>query len=450
MNKGILYQEISAPASVEVNGAVSMIQSFDPMSPGCLQKGFWSSNLVSNELKEDAGSPSIILNKEGEDGKPLAGAKFKMYFKLNDVEVPVFEEVTGSDGKITFQAPNALSLGSTYYIQEIEAPEGYVLNDTVYKVTLGKDALDPDFSFQPVYVNNGAAVKNERTRGTVELIKVDEDGKPLAGAEFELLRQTEGGTWERYGDALYMTDSDGRIALTLPSGSYRWIERKAPAGYLLDIAEHEFTLVADGQHVTVGPLENKLDPTPRGDVTVVKSEQGSPGARLEGARFQLYFLGEDGSYHLDGTTVYTSDMDGRFTVTDLLAGSYAFREVEAPEGYELSDRFWPFSISKMGEVVTLSVTNSKETEEGGGSGSGEGSDPGGGSDPGSGRPGLDKFGELYISSNGYIGANPKTGELTGALFWIVLMAGGAAGLAFALGLSHRRRSLGRQEEKEED
>ncbi len=474
LNKGIFYQEASAPDGVKVNDAVTMIQSFDPMSPGCLQKGFWSKNLVSNELKDDAGSPSIILSKEGEDGKPLAGAKFKLYFKLNDMEIPVFEEATGVDGQIIFQAPNALSIGSTYYIQEIEAPEGYVLNDTVYEVTLGEDALDPDFHFQPVYVDNGTSVKNERTRGTVELIKVDEDSKPLAGAEFELLRQTEGGTWERYGDALYMTDSDGRIALTLPSGSHRWIERKAPAGYLLDIAEHEFTLVADGQHVTVGPLENKLDPTPRGDVTVVKSEQGSPGARLEGARFQLYFLGEDGSYHLDGTTVYTSDMDGRFTVTDLLAGSYAFREVEAPEGYELSDRFWPFSISKMGEVVTLSVTNSKETEEGGGSGSGEGSgpgegsdpgggsnpgggsgpgessDPGGGSDPGSGRPGLDKFGELYISSNGYIGANPKTGELTGALFWIVLMAGGAVGLAFALGLSHRRRNLGRQEEKEED
>lgn len=382
LKKGIFYQEVSAPSGVKVDNALKMIKSFDEVNkPGCLQEGFWSDNDVFNALNDDPAKLAIVLNKEGENGKPLAGARFKLYFKFNDRELQLSEEVTGADGSIIFQnqnAPGSLHVGGTYYIQETKAPPGYVLNDTFYEVTLGANIFDQDFNFQPVYVNNGEAISNQRINGTVELIKVDENKNPLAGAQFELLRQSENGAWNTYGDPIYTTGDDGKIILSLPFGNYRWIERKAPFGYLMDVTEQDFTIVTDGQHVTVGPLENKVDPTPRGDVTVVKTEQGNPNIGLGGAKFQLYFRRDDGSYVLYDNTVYASDAEGKFTVTALPIGSYGFREIEAPENYQLGDRLWMFSISKKGEVVTLSVTNTKKT---GGGGVGETPDTGPDSKP---------------------------------------------------------------------
>lgn len=57
-----------------MDNALKMIKSFDEVNkPGCLQEGFWSDNDVFNALNDDPAKLAIVLNKEGENGKPLAG-----------------------------------------------------------------------------------------------------------------------------------------------------------------------------------------------------------------------------------------------------------------------------------------------------------------------------------------------------------------------------------------
>ena len=57
----------------------------------------------------------------------------------------------------------------------------------------------------------------------------------------------------------------------------------------------------------------------------------------------------------------TSDENGKATSKELDPGDYILKEVQAPEGYELSDKEIEFTISNQKfEVVKLQITNKKK------------------------------------------------------------------------------------------
>ena len=65
----------------------------------------------------------------------------------------------------------------------------------------------------------------------------------------------------------------------------------------------------------------------------------------------------------DGTKIdtLTSDENGKATSKELDPGDYILKEVQAPEGYELSDKEIEFTISNQKfEVVKLQITNKKK------------------------------------------------------------------------------------------
>lgn len=74
----------------------------------------------------------------------------------------------------------------------------------------------------------------------------------------------------------------------------------------------------------------------------------------------------------------TSDKNGKATSKKLEPGDYVLKEVQAPEGYNLSDKGIEFTISnEKVEVIKLQITNEKETGKGPEKPGGETETPGG-------------------------------------------------------------------------
>jgi len=119
-----------------------------------------------------------------------------------------------------------------YTMNEVEAPAGYIRNETVLTFTIESTLLG-----KPEAVDLGVFVNHQ---GALTIRKVDEEGKPLAGAEFRL----SDSSGNIYGEKL-VSDSAGEIVVTgLKPGSYVLVETKAPEGYLLSDSEYAVDIKA--------------------------------------------------------------------------------------------------------------------------------------------------------------------------------------------------------------
>ena len=106
--------------------------------------------------------------------------------------------------------------------------------------------------------------------------KVDEDKKPLAGAQFTLQKKQANGSWEDIGSA---TVSENQATFTfsgLDDGDYKLIETVTPDGYN-DIADIEFTITAEHDILSDDPrLTNLNGNSVTGEITFeAKPEDGS-------------------------------------------------------------------------------------------------------------------------------------------------------------------------------
>ncbi len=180
---------------------------------------------IKATVTEDKGS--LTINKTDADtGKALAGVTYRLFDSVGN---KVADVTTDTSGKAVF--PD-LALGS-YTYQEVSAPEGYVVDDTKYPITITTEAL-----------NITETRTNTMAKGSLTVRKVDVTGSPLAGAELLLETSADGQNWTEVGKIT--TDKTGIAQWDdLKIGAqYRVTETKAPAGYTL-MAEPLFTGALD-------------------------------------------------------------------------------------------------------------------------------------------------------------------------------------------------------------
>ncbi|MGN7197811.1 SpaA isopeptide-forming pilin-related protein [Bacillus mycoides] len=181
-----------------------------------------------------------------------------------------------------------------------------------------------------------------KANGSIKVMKVDENKKPLPGAVFEVLNSNQ----EVMGTIT--ADKNGVAELgNLELGTYTIKEVKAPVGYVLDSTPKSFE-VKTGE---VAVIEMKNEQI-KGNVQLLKVDQDGK-KKLEGAVFILADA-KGNSIH-----EYTTDKDGLIKVDNLKYGEYQFIEKSSPVGYILVKEPIPFSIKENGKKIELIAKNTK-------------------------------------------------------------------------------------------
>ncbi|KFJ79324.1 LPXTG cell wall anchor domain protein [Bacillus anthracis] len=177
--------------------------------------------------------------------------------------------------------------------------------------------------------------------------------KRLAGAEFTL-KDVKGNVVKEG----ITTDKSGTVKVDgLVPGEYTLEETKAPEGYKALEVTIEVNVVAN-EVVKQDVLNEKVKEEITGQLEITKVDANDINKKLAGAVFEIW---------KDGTKIdtLTSDENGKAISKELDPGDYILKEVQAPEGYELSDKEIEFTISNQKfEVVKLQITNKKETSKG--------------------------------------------------------------------------------------
>ena len=281
---------------------------------------------VSIENKLDSQKGSVTFRKYGEDNKPLDGGTFQLYRVDGENPVPVGNVFSTANG---VWSKDNLPYG-TYYVKEIAAPQGYILDSKHSDgITINKTAA-----------HGTITMTNEKyTAGSITVKKVDENGNPLAGAEFTL----SGPKIDKK-----TTDNSGvAIFENLPAGDYYVSETKRPTNYGGFNSSVRIKINTSGEAKTITAAENVevegsnitinwTNTRDKGSISITKT--GSANKPLQGAVFGLYKDADAAEI------IKSTGKDGKALFADLEAGTYYVKEIAAPNGYALDETIRPFTI----------------------------------------------------------------------------------------------------------
>lgn len=285
----------------------------------------------------------------------LGGAVYGL-FKGNDL---VAQYTTDQNGSFT---TDYFVCGTDWTVREITPSEGYLLNDTVYRV-----GVDPkDYT---VEYNNAPdmTVMEQVIKGKISIIKHTDDGEtqietPEKGAEFQVYLKSAGSFVNADKDErdTIVCDEDGFASTKLlPYGVYTVHQTKGWAGREL-ITDFDVFINKDGK--TYKFLINNKNFESYLKVVKLDIETGKQIA-YEGAAFEIY----DSDNHrvtmqytypqvTSVHTFYTNKEGYLITPEKLPYGDYTLKEVQAPYGYILDDTPIPFSISQENSSTDTGVT----------------------------------------------------------------------------------------------
>lgn len=285
----------------------------------------------------------------------LSGAVYGLY-KGDEL---VAQYTTDSNGSFT---TDYYVCGTDWTIKEIAPSEGYLLNDTVYKV--GADPKD-----YTVEYNNAPdmTVMEQVIKGKISIIKHTDDGEtqietPEKGAEFQVYLKSAGSFVNADKDErdTIVCDEDGFASTKLlPYGVYTVHQTKGWDGRE-KITDFDVFINKDGKTYKF-LINNKNFES---YLKVVKLDKET-GKRIpyEGAAFEIY----DSNNHritMQYTypqvtsihTFYTNKEGYLITPEKLPYGDYTLKEVQAPYGYVLDDTPVPFSITQENSSTDTGVT----------------------------------------------------------------------------------------------
>lgn len=284
----------------------------------------------------------------------LAGTEVTVYAK-EDIIDPADGEVLYKAGEVVTTATtdksgkaqvDNLYLGS-YLVRETKAPEGFVVSDKEYNVTLNyKDDHTAIISDSVSYVN-------ERQKVAIDLVKLDDEtDTPLSGAEFGLyatedILAVDGTTIVSKGDLIETSTSDenGQVVFNadLPLSKYEIRELKAPIGYASSDEVIPVDATYKGQVLPtieiVAVFKNKITQVEFSKVDASTNEE------LEGATQIVYPKGNRGEVF--ETWVSTKEPH---IIKGLEVGqTYIWEEISAPYGFALAEKI-EFTVEDTGEI----------------------------------------------------------------------------------------------------
>lgn len=272
----------------------------------------------------------------------LAGAVFTLTNK--DTGELLQTLTTGKDGKAVSDSVFAGYLDKegnyvpyTYVVQEITAPEDYMLNSGIYEFQF----IYEDDQTPVIYLTYDAMNKQNQVR----FKKQDDGGNYLAGAKLKVVHKDNGSLVEEW----ISGDQDHYIT-GIKAGEYTLIEVETPGdgySFALDI---DFSV---GENMTEPVSIEMTDPSSRVDIG--KVSEGTEEL-LEGAKLQL--LTKDGVVLHE----WTSSGEHPETIYGLEPGIYIIRELTAPNGYVKGEDL-EIEVKKTGKIQLFLYENRKQHRE---------------------------------------------------------------------------------------
>ncbi len=285
----------------------------------------------------------------------LGGAVYGLY-KGDEL---IAQYTTDSNGSFT---TDYFVCGTDWTVREITPSEGYLLNDTVYRV--GADPRDYNIEYNTA---PDMTVMEQVIKGKISIIKHTDDGEtqietPEKGAEFQVYLKSSGSFVNADKDErdTIVCDQDGFASTKLlPYGVYTVHQTKGWDGRE-KITDFDVFINTDGK-IYKFLINNKNFES---YLKVVKLDKET-GKRIpyEGAAFEIY----DSNNHritMQYTypqvtsihTFYTNKEGYLITPEKLPYGDYTLKEVQAPYRYVLDDTPIPFVISQENASTDTGVT----------------------------------------------------------------------------------------------
>ena len=329
--KSVVVTEVKAPAGFIIDTQSQTIQ---------IKEG----RTVSLTFKNQPRGKLIIQKRDSQTNEVLPGAEFRVTTAAGcevGLDGVIGTSSLTSNGIFTTDAQGEIRISNlapgAYIINEIKAPDGYVMDTPSTNVVIGQGG-----DTQTVVIKN-------TKKGGLIVEKYDSVTKqPLSGARFKIMMANGELTPDNEGltssNGLYTTDVNGQIVLSkLLPGTYVVSEDKAPDNYRKDPTP-QTVVVNAGDTQTLRFYDDPLC-----TLTILKRDAVTKKP-LKGAEFLVRT--SDGKVVGPDNGLYTTGTDGTVTVTGLAPNStIVVSEKRAPVGYILDET--PKNI-----VVRSGVANS--------------------------------------------------------------------------------------------
>lgn len=266
----------------------------------------------------------LVITKVDDANKPLANVTFEIY----DEEGYVMDTITTDEnGKASSKN---LDYG-TYYFKEISAPEGYIMDETLYRFKLDEEN-------RTFYTT----VTNERYKGSLLIVKTDEDNTPIKGVKFNILDENK-----EIITTIETNDKGLAGVQNLPLGTYYYQEIEAPDNVIIDNGVYEFKLETKDQIVRKDIVNEKV----KGSLKITKVDDEDKV--IAGVKFNVL---DENKNVVD--EIVTNE-NGIAVSKELTPGTYYYKEVEVPDGYVLDGEEHKFEITNDVTLVAVEVVNEK-------------------------------------------------------------------------------------------
>lgn len=275
-------------------------------------------------------------------------------YEVRDSVGKVVATLTTDDSGVA--ETEALPLGG-YTVQEKSAPDGYVIDDTVYEITLAfKDQ-------NTAIVIATIKAENKLRTGGVKLLKYTEkfnadkiSFEKVLGNDYVFGLYTAEDAGDIPADVLLevlTTDEQGiaQSTVKLPYGKYYLKELATPDSDIKMLTD-KLPLIIDSELNTQYVSEPILNEMFKGKIGVYKLDAEDNERGLAGAVFEV----REASGKLVDTI--TTDTKGYAETNDLPTGEYKIKELTPPPGFILSDEIKTVTItSEDKETAVFELTN---------------------------------------------------------------------------------------------
>lgn len=365
---------------------------------------------------------NIVINKvDAKTGEKVTGATFGIYtdstcktvakaYKSNTdstlVKAEIIETATGV--YTCNNLPISSATGTTYYVKELTAPEGYYLDTDVHPVTLktanatvsvSNEIGKSDFKEYPY--GHGAVIKEWKLDNSTADMTADEIAQMKAELEKSLyftVKDSNGkyitatgadGVYTYNGESTtefrYVLKNSTFTIAELPTGDYTITEYSTLLDYTIK-SENPVKITVVRNQTATATFINERD---TGNASIVKkwtNPNGLTTAQKAELEKNVYFTikNADGAYlkavSKNGKYVYNGSQtaearfmltNGKFELTELPTGKYTITEINNAEGYLPKTQVKTITVTKdatasaefVNKVIVGNVTLTKVDED---------------------------------------------------------------------------------------